>query len=206
MSRGKYIVIEGHDGTGKTTQRDMLAKKLEAVGITVKAIKEPGETPIGQELRKIIKDGSFQRNALTNLLLFTADRNETWEQVILPALNGGSWLISDRNWYSTWVYQGSEGFDRKEIERITREILQEYSNPDLAFVMYADAKNRAERIQTRGIEANDTFEMKDTEFQDRVHKGYYDLASELKIHAIETSNRTPEDINHEIWEEVKKHL
>lgn len=203
---GKYIVIEGHDGTGKTTQRDLLIKKLEDQGIHAIAIREPGETPIGNKLREIIKDGILERQALTNLLLFTADRNETWLQVIKPALASDTWVISDRNWYSSWVYQGSEGMNRSQIEDISRQLLGDYCDPDLALVMCADVNNRNARLANRGLEANDTFEMKDNDFQERVHQGYYDLTQKLQGTLVETSNRTPEDIHSEIWNKVKELL
>jgi dTMP kinase len=201
---GKYIVIEGHDGTGKTTQRDLLIQQLEGQGIHAIAIREPGEAAIGVRLREIIKDGTLERQALTNLLLFTADRNETWLQIIKPALESGTWVISDRNWYSSWVYQGSEGMDRKQIEQISRQLLGDYCNPDLALVMCADVDTRNARLANRGLEANDTFEMKDNDFQERVHQGYYDLAQTLQSIVVETSNRIPEDIHDEIWKKVRE--
>lgn len=206
MSKGKYLVIEGHDGTGKTTQRDLLISHLKEAGIDAIAIREPGETAIGSKLRDVIKDGALDRQALTNLLLFTADRNETWHQVIQPSLNKGVWVISDRNWYSTWVYQGSEGLDRTRIETLSKELLEDYCTPDLALVMCADTESRNARLKNRGLEPNDTFEMKDSDFQNKVHQGYYDLARHLHIPLIETSNRTIEDIHEDIWAKVKEQL
>jgi dTMP kinase len=205
-NKGRYIVIEGHDGTGKTTQRELLIKHLQEYGIHAVAVREPGETPIGNKLRDIIKDGTLERQALTNLLLFTADRNETWHQVIQPALAAGTWVISDRNWYSTWVYQGSEGLNHTEIERLSHDLLGKYCTPDLAFVMCADTTSRANRLQKRGVEATDTFEMKDQDFQEKVHQGYYDLGKKLNVPIIETSERTPEDIHNELWVKIKEYV
>ena len=84
---GRYIVIEGSDGTGKSTQAELLVNNLNIHGINASQIEEPGATPIGAELRKIIKNGQLDRSPSTNLLLFTADRLETWNNIIKPSLD-----------------------------------------------------------------------------------------------------------------------
>lgn len=88
MGHGKYIVIEGQDGTGKTTQADYYRPALEKRGIKVIHIKEPGGSPVAEAIRGVILNGSLPRTSMTNALLFTANRHELWHAVIRPAHAG----------------------------------------------------------------------------------------------------------------------
>ncbi len=196
--RGKYIVIEGHDGTGKSAQRDFLAKKLNSeFEKNVVTVSEPGSTAIGTEIRKVIKDGKLKRDGLTNLLLFTADRRELWTQIISPALESGQWVVSDRNWYSTIAYQGGgEGIDAAQIEKTTREYVgADYLTPDLALVLSLNNETvRKERAHASGDTEIDTFEQRDAEFQARVSQAYLELANKVGAKVIEftSDNNKPE--------------
>lgn len=88
---GKYIVIEGSDGTGKSTQIERLAARLQRQGIKTVTFHEPDGVAIASQIRTIIKNGTLTRSALTNLLLFTACRHENWQQVGQAALQQGTW-------------------------------------------------------------------------------------------------------------------
>jgi dTMP kinase len=209
--RGKYIVIEGHDGTGKSAQRDILTSRLrDEKGVDVIHTIEPGGTPISDQIRHTIKDGSVGRDPLTNVLLFTASRRESWLQVIKPALDAGTWVISDRNWYSTIVYQGfGEGTDLDLIEDTTRRFVSpEYLAPDISVILAL--KNEAERRRRAEMSADtarDTFEQKDQGFQNRVTEGYLKVAFKLGAHAIEFSeNDSPAVVSEMIWEAIKEDL
>ena len=109
---GTYIVIEGNDGTGKSTQAGLLADHCRQQGREVIIVEEPGSndpdktTPIANYLRSLIKNGTLARDPEINLALFSAARRELWQQKIAPALNRGAIVISARNYISTLAYQG----------------------------------------------------------------------------------------------------
>ena len=191
-SRGKYIVIEGQDGTGKTTQADLLQKLLESQGISVVHIKEPGGSPVAEAIRDVILNGNLARTPMTNALLFTANRHELWHSVIEPALSIGTWVICTRNYWSTLAYQGyGEGMDTNIITAITSTFTDiRYMTPDMSVILlYKDLDERKRRIAERNSLVNpDTFESKDPGFQDRVDAGYSVVADKFDIPVIEAGD------------------
>lgn len=206
--RGRYIVIEGTDGTGKSTAADAVAEHIRMSGKEVFRVDEPDSAknsqgdilvPIASELRSVIKNGSLGRSALTNVLLFHAQRYENWNQAILPALNRGADVVSARNYWSTIAYQGyGEGFDIQRIDDLLNEDFNEsYITPDLAVILdLADSEERKKRIGGRGaLENPDTFESKDLEFQERVRSGYRAIAERYKVDTIDTSTSKEEVLN-----------
>lgn len=188
MPEGKYIVIEGGDGTGKTTQADMLQKHLESQGKKVIHIKEPGGSPVAEAIRTVILDGSLPRTPMTNILLFTANRHELWHDVIKPALQAGTWVIATRNYWSTLAYQGyGEGMSESIITAITNTFTdKQYMNPDYAVILSIDdAAEAKRRIAERGqLQNPDTFESRGVEFQQKVSDGYLAVAETYDIPVI----------------------
>lgn len=187
MPRGKYIVIEGHDGTGKSTQVALLRNKLAKDGIDSIEFHEPGGVPIADEIRTIIKNGSLPRDSTTNLLLFTAARHEIWQEA-QEKLASGTWIIAARNYFSTLAYQGyGEGLDTRLITETTRQFTDEaYMQPDIAVILSLDDEGeREKRIAQRGeLENPDTFESKGDTFQRKVKIGYLTIADELQLPVI----------------------
>ena len=208
---GRYIVIEGSDGTGKSTQAELLVNNLKIHGINASQIEEPGATPIGAELRQIIKNGQLDRSPNTNLLLFTADRLETWNNIIKPSLDAGGWIVSARNWFSTVVYQGyGEGLEHKTIEDTTRRFVGDhYTTPDLSIVLtHKDSQALKERIQDRaerGLDY-DNFENKPASFQESLAIGYEEIARSLGDIAINIDGLSIETVEEKIWASVKKNF
>jgi dTMP kinase len=204
-TRGKYIVIEGQDATGKTTQADLLQEYLQSEGKKVIHIKEPGGSPISEELRRIILDGTLARTPMTNILLFTAIRHELWNQVIKPALEAGTWVICTRNYYSTLAYQAyGEGSDPRVIGAITQTFTdKEYMHPDHALILYfADTSVREKRLRERGGSGKpDAFETRDADFQNRVNEAYLTIAKEYGIQLVDATR--PID---EIQTELRKRV
>ncbi|HET8690359.1 MAG TPA: hypothetical protein VFL81_02895, partial [Candidatus Saccharimonadales bacterium] len=99
--RGKYVVVEGNDGSGKSEQVVRLGRRLGRLGITAIEVHEPdGADGVkgATELRKIIKDGTIERDPLTNVMLFTAARRLNWLQAMQPALQRGDWVLAARTW------------------------------------------------------------------------------------------------------------
>ena len=192
-SLGKYIVIEGNDGTGKSTQVAKLANYFRERGRTVCVVEEPGSddpeksTPIADELRKVIKNGDLTRSAAVNVALFSAARRELWREKIRPALEHGEIVLSARNYISTLVYQGrGEGYDESEILRLTKLFTDErYFHPDIMIILSLSHDKREERIAMRGELKNpDTFESRGQDFQEKVDDGYLEIAKDYDIPVV----------------------
>ncbi len=205
--RGLYIVIEGHDGTGKSTQVKLLRRRLKKeLGIESIEFHEPAGTPIANAIRKIIKNGNLKRTPQTNLLLFNAARCEIWHEKALPALLAGKFVIASRNWWSTLAYQGyGEGLDLKEIETSVLNATDEnYLNPNIGFILNLDNEiERNKRIGLRGeIENPDTFETRNKDFQTHVKEGYLQIAHSRQIPIIDAS-QSIEQLSDTIWQHVE---
>ena len=191
MPAGKYIVIEGGDGIGKTTQADILQQYLESQGINVIHLKEPGGTPVAEAIRSVIVDGTLDRTPMTNILLFTANRHELWHTRIKPELEKGTWVITTRNYWSTLVYQGyGEGMSASVISAITATFTEQaYMNPDYGIILSLDdvAVSKS-RISERGaLDKPDTFESRGDDFQQRIHDGYLAVAETYHLPVISAS-------------------
>ena len=211
MKKGKYIVIEGNDGTGKTTQVELLAEHFRKNGQAVQIVEEPGSdnptnsTPVANELRKAIKNGSLERSPEINVLLFSAARRELWQKKITPALNKGKIVLSARNYFSTLAYQGQgEGIDSEEILRLTKLFTHErYMNPDVLIVLVANHGTRKKRIAKRGALLNpDTFESRNDAFQNTVNNAYAELATKYNLPTI-NAGQSIEEIHKQLIETVK---
>ena len=211
MKKGKYIVIEGNDGTGKTTQVELLAEHFRKNGQAVQIVEEPGSdnltnsTPVANELRKAIKNGSLERSPEINVLLFSAARRELWQKKIAPALNKGKIVLSARNYFSTLAYQGQgEGIDSAEILRLTKLFTNErYMNPDVLIVLVTSHDTRKKRIAKRGALLNpDTFESRNDAFQNTVNNAYAELATKYNLPTI-NAGQSIEEIHKQLIETVK---
>jgi dTMP kinase len=191
MTAGKYIVIEGTDGTGKSTQVGLLRATLAKRGIESIEFHEPEGAPIADAIRTVIKNGDLGRDGHTNLLLFTAARHEIWQQRARPALAAGKWVIAARNYYSTLAYQGyGEGLDRDLIVETTERFTEPlYMKPDHSLILTLnDEAERRKRISQRGeLEKPDTFESRDDDFQRRISDGYLAIAEDYQLPLISAS-------------------
>jgi len=198
---GKYIVIEGHDGVGKSTQIELLAEYFRKQGKKVLTTKEPGGgIPSVDDIRKILKDKSYNLEDITNVLLFTANRCELWQKVIEPALAQGQIVISDRNWWSTLAYECSGmGVDKHLVTDLTTQCLpKRYVKPDFGVILALDEAERIKRINIRdNITRTDAFESRPDDFQKRVAEGYAEIAKEYRISTIDAAP-SPEEIHKQI--------
>lgn len=198
-----YIVIEGQDGTGKSTQARLLEEYFKKQGKEVVVMDEPdGDLPQAHDLHDMILTRGYNLEPLTNVLLFTAARVELWRKIAEPVLKRGGVVISARNYWSTLAYQGyGEGVSRSKIIKITKELLPEkYCHPDYGFILTVSDKVRSERQGARG-KATETFEAKPNEFQQRVNAAYPKIAKDFGLIMIDAAGTIEE-----VYKEIIKNL
>ena len=184
-----YIVIEGQDGTGKSTQAELLKKHFEEQGKEVVMLEEPdGNLPQAHDLHDMILTRGYDLEPLTNVLLFTAARAELWKKIAEPVLKKGGIVISARNYWSTLAYQGyGEGVSRSKIIRLTKDLLPgKYVHPDYGFILTVPDEVRLARQATRG-KSTETFEAKSSEFQQKVNAAYPKIAKDFHLTLIDAS-------------------
>lgn len=176
MQRGRFITFEGIEGVGKSTNIDFLAGIIEASGHPVMKTREPGGTPIAEDIRRILKEhGDEPLPDVAELLLMFAARSINVNNAIRPALENGTWVISDRFTDSTRAYQGGgRGFPRDSIERLA-QLVHGDLQPDLTILLDAPVATAMRRAGRRG--ELDRFEVEQSEFFDRVRQAYLELAA-----------------------------
>lgn len=178
----KYIALEGVDGSGKTTVGKAVVARLEAAGEAAILVREPGGTEVGEVVRELLLD-SESLDDWTEVFLFAAQRAELAREVIAPALEAGTWVVSDRTYYSSIAYQGrARGLGEKKVRSINETGLDGVV-PDHVFVLDVDpdvALSRQERPDRIGREGVD--------FQAAVRSCYHDLAeAEAKVVLLDGS-------------------
>ena len=207
--RGRFIVLEGIDGSGKSTQLRNLAAWLPESGLMLPGARlhftrEPGGTALGASLRELLlhPPGNESPEDVTELLLYAADRAQHVSQVIKPALQRGDWVISDRFSGSTMAYQG---YGRKlniatirQLELIATQGLK----PDLTIWLDINIK---ESLSRRGEIPNDRIENEGQEFLERVAYGFNLLAKERSWTQIK-SDKNENIVSHQIKEEIIKFI
>jgi len=147
---GLLIILEGIDGTGKSTQAKRLGAWFEARGREVVLSREPTDGPWGRKLRESAATGRLSPE--DELEYFLKDRRQHVEEVIQPALDAGKVVILDRYYFSTMAYQGARGFDPAEIRRKNEEFAP---RPDLLVILDLNVDTALERIGARGDTANE---------------------------------------------------
>ena len=173
---GRFITLEGGEGTGKSTQIRRLAAVLEKKGIAVLCTREPGGSPGAEEIRKLMVEGEPGRwNAVTETLLAYAARSDHVARTIGPALHADRWVISDRFSDSTFAYQGvGRGLARETIRRIDSAVLDDFA-PDLTLILDLDVTIGLERALARGP-AENRFEKFGIEFHEKLRQAFLDIA------------------------------
>ena len=173
---GRFITLEGGEGTGKSTQIKRLKAALEAKGIVVLATREPGGSPGAEQIRSLMVEGEPGRwDAITETLLAYAARADHVARTIGPALLAGIWVISDRFSDSTFAYQGvGRGVPRETIRRIDSAVLDDFA-PDLTLVLDLDASVGLGRATARGL-AENRFEKFGADFHEKLRQAFLDIA------------------------------
>jgi dTMP kinase len=177
-----FLVLEGVNGAGKSTLLKRLKAYAESLGFEVLTTFEPGATPQGKELRRILLEGAPSKVApLSELFLFAADRHEHVQQVINPALASRKLVLCDRYLYSTLAFQGyGRGLNRSTINQLNSLAVGQ-TLPDLVLLLDLDAKEGLRRTKTRaGSSAAtvDSFEAEELSFHEALRKGFLEIAKE----------------------------
>ena len=142
---GRYIAFEGIEGAGKSTVADRVASHLEALGHSVVRVREPGGTDVGEHIREVLLAGDHQPLAMTEAVLFAAARAQLIAQTVVPALEGGSWVLSDRSAYSSLAYQsGGRGLGLVDV-RTLNDIAIGGIWPDTVVLLRTDARTGLSR-------------------------------------------------------------
>ena len=202
---GKFIVFEGIDGSGKTTQINQLSKWLNSTNFIPKKnqlviTREPGGTQLGQSIRSLLLDISREKppNSITELLLYAADRAQHVNEIIRPSLNKGDWVISDRFCGSTLAYQGyGRKLDIKLIKDLENIATQGLS-PDITFLLDIPVD---ESIKRRINRKDDRIEKEGREFLSNVSLGFKTLSEDKnwkKISALKSTEEIISEIKYEI--------
>jgi dTMP kinase len=176
-----FITFEGIEGCGKTTQIRRLTRNLEKRGIACRSTLEPGGTEVGRKIRRILLDARNKRlTPLAELMLYEADRAQHVEELIKPALGKGLWVLSDRFFDATVVYQGfARGQDRKLIRFLNEKATQGLV-PDLTFLLDCPVKVGLARATSRNNKGQDRFEREKIAFHRKVKEGYLELARKAR--------------------------
>jgi dTMP kinase len=173
---GRFISLEGGEGTGKSTQARRLAATFRQRGISVLTTREPGGSPGAEEIRALMVNGEPGRwDAMTETLLAYAARADHVTRTIGPALVEGTWVITDRFSDSTFAYQGAgRGMDRETIRRIESAVLDDFK-PDLTLILDLEPAIGLQRAIARGG-AETRFEKFGAEFHERLRQAFLDIA------------------------------
>lgn len=176
MPRGRFITLEGGEGTGKSTLAAGLEEALGQRAIAVERTREPGGTPGAEMIRGLLVNGPAERwTAMSEALLFFAARHDHVERRIRPALDNGSWVISDRFFDSTTAYQGAAGgVDAQSLETLRQLVLGGFM-PDLTLILDLDTEAGLTRAGSRGT-GEARFESKGLAFHQRLRQGFLDIA------------------------------
>lgn len=191
----RFVTIEGGDGSGKSRQVGLLDEYLEARGVSRLLTREPGDTPLGQQLRKLLLEGRPESlSDETELFLILADRAQHVREVVRPALEQGRLVVSDRYADSTLAYQGyGRGMDLEMLRRLNL-VATGGTMPELTIVLDCPVEvalaRAAERRDGRAAREN-RFEAEGIAFQRRVREGFLELAEAEPSRCVVVSTACP---------------
>ena len=210
--RGVFITLEGTEGSGKSTQIALLEERLQKAGFRVRALREPGGTPIGEEIRHTLKhsEANAHMTPEAELLLLNASRAQLVSEVIQPALAAGEMVLCDRFYDSTIAYQAfGRQLDKQKVSAIIA-FATGGLEPDLTLVLRVPVEVSEARRQARGTEGRrDRMEEADREFFLRVERGYEAIANAPgdRVRTVDATQSVAE-VSEAIWkwvEPVVKH-
>ena len=199
MARGRFITFEGGEGCGKSTQVVRLAAALEERGLKVLLTREPGGTRLSELIRTLLKDEAEDPPVdRAELLLFLAARAQLVRNVIAPALEAGTWVISDRFSDSTVAYQGYGRGLPVDFVRQANDFACEGLRPDLTFLLDLDPETAERRMRGREAATNtsaDRIERAGSGFHARLRKGFLELAAaDAPRFSVVDASKSPDEV------------
>jgi dTMP kinase len=204
--RGRFITVEGGEGAGKSTQVGLLVAALGAAGIAVRASREPGGSPSGEAIRRLLLEGETERwDAVSEALLLVAARRDHVTRVIAPSLAQGVWVVSDRFADSTLAYQGyGKGVGVDELGALHHFALGDFA-PDLTVVLDLPVEMGLARAAARSTA--DRFERLDRDFHERLRRGFRQIAADNSARCVLIdASRDPQTIHREVLTAVRERL
>lgn len=209
---GLFITFEGTEGCGKSTQVKLLAERLRSLGYVVHTLREPGGTPIGEEIRHTLKH-SHDNAAMTaeaELLLMNASRAQLVREIIRPALAAGEIIVCDRFYDSTTAYQGyGRQLDLRHVETVIEFAVGE-TKPDITLLVQVPPEVSADRLRSRQANlpfVRDRIEEADRAFFERVDRGYQAIAAaDPDRIKIVNGTHSLEDVSVDIWSLIEPRL
>jgi dTMP kinase len=202
-ARSRFVVLDGPDGAGKTTQVKLLAQRLKERGVKVLTLREPGGTPAGEAIRKLLlEQRTIGMSALTEAFLFQAARAQLVEEVIRPALKKGVWVICDRFTLSTLVYQGFAGGVNPATLGTLCDLATSGLRPDRYIVLWVAPEVG---IQRREHRAADRMEAKGEKFIRDVARAFArEARRQPELCQLVSGEGAPEEVRERIWQQVEK--
>ncbi|EKS28250.1 dTMP kinase [Afipia felis] len=206
---GRFITFEGGEGSGKSTQIQMLADHLKSEGIETLVTREPGGSPGAEIIRHLLLSGVGKLlGADAETLLFAAARDDHVHQVIKPALEKGAWVLCDRFTDSTAAYQGAAGkVDAAFIRALTHATIGKLE-PDLTFILDVPVAVGLQRaIKRRGRAVADRFEGESLSFHESLRDAYRKIAEENSARCVVIdANNEPAEVAERIWRALQDRL
>ncbi|MFQ5533239.1 MAG: dTMP kinase [Sphingomonadales bacterium] len=210
--QGRFITLEGGEGTGKSTQVGLLVDRLRECGVRVVATREPGGSDGAEAIRRLLVDGDVGRwTPMTEALLLFAARKEHLERTILPALKQGKWVVSDRFADSTMAYQGhAHGLGTDVISDLYNIVVGPF-RPDFTIILDLPATvglaRAGRRVETGDGPAEDRFERMGLAFHERLREGLLDIArNEPQRCAIVDAAGDVDSVAAAVWAKVARHF
>jgi dTMP kinase len=199
--QGRFIVLDGPDGAGKSTQAQWLKRELEEHGQSVLLLREPGGTPAGEAIRKLLlEQKEIGLSALTETFLFQAARAELMLSVIEPALKKGQWVVCDRYTLSTLVYQGLAGGVEPSVVETLSQLATSGRKPDRYLILWVSPKTGVTR---RAHRANDRMESKGDAFVKKVSQAFKSEAEKRpKEFSLIDGSGSIEEVQDLIWKQI----
>ena len=205
---GFFITFEGIEGSGKSTQMKLLTKHLRELNYEVVFTKEPGGTKIGEKIRKILLDPIHHKmDDRAEILLYAADRAQHVVETIIPAIEEGKIVISDRYIDSNIAYQGhGRGLDMKMVREINEWVIRDYW-PDLTILLDLDVREGLQRARDLTPDkSGDRLERELIEFHERVREAYLEMAEKEDRFKVIYASRAPEEIFQDVLKAIKEEL
>ena len=202
--RGKFITLEGIEGSGKSTSLDTISKSLENLNIEFIVTKEPGGGPLGKDLRKMLLDKKTSISSEVELLLMMADRKNHIENIVEPSLEKGIWVISDRYLDSSYAYQGGgRQINVSKIDLLTE--LLKFPIPDLTLLFDLSPEIALQRAKNRS--ELDRFESEPMDFHQRIREAYLTLANDnIERYIVIDASKDIQNVKDQVQKQLNKFI